>query len=359
MRAPNGGMAPRLSDLTNLQLHQHQAADLMRALAAQHFSPNDPSEYFKSRWPRQLHTDLICKHFDEGFLEHKAVVAPGTTSDATWAQPLMAPSLLAGFLALVKASSVLGRLPVTPSPFNAKIVRQLSGSSTAWSGENTMKPVSKLGFGNLTLTWSKCLSLVVVTEELMRLTSAESNQQLQQTIKDEVVVFTDKAFLSTAAAVVGVNPAGILNGVTPITATADLAADLKTLVNTFFTNRPYPMAPVVILSPAVMAKVAALDVGRDVTMNGGTLYGLPVYVTPAALANAIVADAAAIYVADAGLDVRISREAMIEMVDTSAAPSASTIYTSLFQTNEIAIMCERYVHWLVAATNAVQFLAVA
>ena len=42
MPAPNGGMAMRLSDLTNQQLQQQQAADLMRVLSAKAFSPFNP-----------------------------------------------------------------------------------------------------------------------------------------------------------------------------------------------------------------------------------------------------------------------------------------------------------------------------
>ena len=223
------------------------------------------------------------------------------------------------------------------APFNVKIARQTAGSSTQWIGEALPKPVSKLGFGNLTLPWSKSASIIVVTKELMMLTEPGSAEQLEQTLRDEMVVFTDQEFLSATAAVANVRPAGILAGVTPITATADLAADLKTLVNTFFANRPYPLGPYVVTSPATASKIAALDVGRDVSVNGGTLLGLPAVITPAAGAKVIVLDAPAIYVADGGIDLDISEDAAIEMVDTSGVPGATTVYSSMFQMDEIAI----------------------
>jgi hypothetical protein len=350
----------RLSELTRQQLQTYQAADCMRALSALAFGESRPGDYYQAHWPRTVHADLVAKHFaDMGhcFLERKAGVAAGTTSDGTWAGPLIAPTLVGGFLPLVKAASVLSKLAVTPSPFNVKLARQTAGSSTSWQGEGTVKPVSKLAFDNVTLPWSKCSSIVVVTEELIKLTQPGSIEQLQQTIKDEVVVFVDKHFLSTTAAVTGVSPAGILAGVTPVTATVDLAADLETLVGQFFTNRPAPLAPTFILSPAVVAQVHALDVGRDVTVNGGYLYGLPVVVSPWALANAIVVDAAVIHVADGGLDLDASKHVNVEMVDTSAAPTAATVFTSMFQGNMIAIRVERFIHWIVAAPNAVQYVA--
>jgi len=344
-------MDTRLAELNRTDLQHHQATDLMRALSAQWFGGGAPAEYFAERWPQAVHRDLVTKHFET--LYTKAAVAP---TDSVSAAPLMAPGLLRGFLPLVKATSVLGQLPLTPAPFNVKIAKQITGSSSAWVGENVPKPISKLGFGSITLPWSKTASIVVVTEELLKLTQPGSNEQLQQTLRDEMVIFTDKEFLSTTAATPAVRPAGILNGVTPVTP----SADLKLLVNTFFTNKPYPLGPYVVLSPAVAAKVAVLDIGRDVTVNGGTLLGLPVVTTPAAAANAIVLDAPGIYLADGGINFNASQDALIEMVDTTTNPPvAATVYHSCWQTNTIAVLCERFVCWVVAASNAVQYLVVA
>lgn len=351
-------MPPRLSDFTNAELQRHQTLDLMRMLSAKTFGGADPAGYFAETWPRALHRGIVTTHFEDAPFQH-AVVTVGSTTGADWAAPLMAPSLLAGFVPLVKAASVLGKLPVTPAPFNTKIAKQLTGSSTTWVGEGAPKPVSKHTYGNVTLPASKCSSIIVVTSELMRLTAPESATQLQTTIKDEVSVFTDKEFLGTAAAVPNVRPAGILNGVAPITPTASLAADLATLVNTFFTNRPNALAPYVVCSPATASKIAALDMGRAVTVNGGTVLGLPVVTSPGAGANCIVVDAPVVHVADGGLDLDITPDAMLEMVDNPAGPTAATVMVSLWQDDLVGIRCERFIHWVVAAANAVQFLAVA
>jgi HK97 family phage major capsid protein len=350
----------RLSTLTTQQYQHLQAADLMRALSARAFGGrgSDAAEYFAERWPRSVHLDVVKKHFEAPYT--KAAVAAGNTQDATWAGPLMVPGLLAGFVPLVKAASVLGKLPLSVAPFNIKISRQTAGSSTAWVGEGIGKPTSKLAFGNVTLPWSKAVSFIVITKELLRLTEPGSVEQLQTTLRDEMVVFVDKEFLSSTAAVANVRPAGILNGITPVTATADLAADLKTLVNTFFAARPYPSAPYFICSPAVASKIAALDIGREVTVNGGTLLGLPVVTTPAAAANAIVVDAPGIFVANAGIDLDVSEEALLQTDSAPDSPAtAATVFISLFQTNQIAIRAEQFVHWVVVASNAVQFVTVA
>jgi hypothetical protein len=350
-------MDTRLAELNRTDLQRIQSADLMRVLSAKHFGGTRPVDYFVERWPHSVHRDVVTRHFET--LHTKSTVAPGLATDGTWAGPLMVPSLLSGFLPLVKAASVLAKLPLTPCPFNVRIAKQIAGGSTSWQGEVAQKPITKLGFGNVSILWAKCLSMIVVSEELMRLAAPGSVEQLQQTITNEITIFVDTAFLSAAAAVPGVSPAGILNGITPITATADLAKDLGTLVATFHANRPWPFAPVLILSPAVASKVKALGaIGTDLTPEGGSLLNVPVVLSPAAGANAIVCDAAAIYLADAGLDLGISREALIEMVDTSAAPSASTVYQSTFQQNSVALRVERFVYWLVVGPNAVQYVVV-
>jgi HK97 family phage major capsid protein len=354
---------PRLSTLTTTQLQQQQVVDLMRVLSAKTFDAANPVDYFVQHWPRSAHRDIVVKHFERADFDvpyTHAAVAAGNTTDATWAGPLMVPSLVAGFLPLVRASSIVGKVPFTPAPFNVRLTKQITGASTGWVGENVTKPVSKLGFGNVDLPWSKSLSIVVVTRELMRLAAPGSDQLLAQTLKDEIALFTDRELLGSGAAVAGVRPAGILAGVAPVTSTGDLAADLGSLVAAFFAARPSPLAPWFILSPPTASQVAALDIGRDVTVTGGTLLGLPVAVSAGAANNAIVVDAPAVYVADAGIDVDVSEYAVIQMDDAPASPPvAATVATSLWQNDLAGIKAERFVHWVVAAANAVQYLAVA
>jgi hypothetical protein len=353
----------RLSTLTATQLQHHQTADLMRALSAKTFAPMDPAEYFAERWPRAVHRDLVVKHFATANLEPDythAATPPGTTTDAAWAAPLMVPALVAGFLPLVKAASVLGKLPLTPAPFNVKLAKQTAGSSTAWSGENSPKPVSKLGFGNNTLAPSKCVSIIVVTDELLRLAAPGSETLLANTIRDEVNAFVDREFLGATAAVAGVRPAGILAGVTPIVTTGTLAGDLAALAAAFFTARPSPFAPYFVFSPGTASKVAALDMGRDVTVNGGSLLGVPVVVSPGAASNAILLDAPAIYLADGGINLDTSREALLHMNDApDAPPTAATVLVSLYQDNLVGIRAERFVSWVTVGANAVQYAVVA
>ena len=62
------------------------------------------------------------------------------------------------------------------------------------------------------------------------------------------------------------------------------------------------------------------------------------------------------FVADDGVAIYISQQASIELVYNPAAPTASTIMTSLFQTNLIGFRVERFVNWT-TTPGAVKYLA--
>jgi hypothetical protein len=120
-------MPERLSTLTASKLQELQVTDLMRVISAKAFSPADPGAYFSEQRPRSLHRDLVTKHFetmDYAVPYQHAAVAPGGTGDSAWAQPSMVPALLRGFLPLVKAAGIVGKVPFTPTPFNVKLTKQ-------------------------------------------------------------------------------------------------------------------------------------------------------------------------------------------------------------------------------------------
>lgn len=71
----------------------------------------------------------------------KAAVAAGTTTDPTWAKPLVEYQNFAGdFLEYLRPATIVGRFGTgnIPSlrriPFNVKIAGQTSGGSASWSG---------------------------------------------------------------------------------------------------------------------------------------------------------------------------------------------------------------------------------
>jgi len=106
----------------------------------------------------------------------------------------------------------------------------------------------------------------------------------------------------------------------------------------------------------------------EMSMTGGMLEGFPVLASqfmPAGIVAAVSADN--IYLADdGGVSVDMSREASLEMADSSltmdinngASPpvSVETTLVSMFQTNSVAIRAERMINWKRRRPAAVYYL---
>ena len=110
-----------------------------------------------------------------------------------------------------------------------------------------------------------------------------------------------------------------------------------------------------------------------ISMNGGTLFGLPVIVSeyvPVVTASTdpvddgayvVLVNASDIYFADDGdVAVDLSREASLEMADNPAHNSGTPTpaqLVSMFQTNSVAFRAERTLNWMARRANAVQVLS--
>ena len=329
----------RLQPLTNEQYDQLEATELMRMLASLACTHGaDPADYYRARWASSPLASSVTKMLT---WSTKAAVPPGTTTDATWAAPLTA-RLTGGFLALVRKASVIGQLGVTPVPFATPMLVQIAGASCRWVGQGSPKPVTTLGFGSVTLSRLKGGGVVVVTRELMTFAAPGSELAVQQILTNELTTFIDGTFLSTAAATPA-SPAGILAGVVA-------SADVNACLSAFFAARPAAVAPTWILSPAAIGKLAPAE-----TTVPGRFRGFPLVLSPSAGPNVILVDAPAVSVADDGLELDVSDQALVQMDSAPTdPPTAATIMTSLWQDNLVGIRVERFINWQVP-TGAVQY----
>lgn len=73
----------------------------------------------------------------EVILALKAAVPPATTTDATWAKPLVPiQNLTNEFIALLRPATLLGRIPnLRKVPFNVSVPMQTGGGSYNWVGK--------------------------------------------------------------------------------------------------------------------------------------------------------------------------------------------------------------------------------
>lgn len=312
----------------------------------------------------------------------KAAVAAATTSDATWAGPLVGDetSVFADFVEYLRPQTILGRFGTNgiPSlrrvPFRVPLIGQTSGGDGYWVGEGQAKPLTKFDFERKTLEPLKVANIAVATMEVIRDSSPAADGIIRDQLAAALRERLDIDFIDPAkAAVAGVSPASILNGVAGIPSSGntadDVRADIRALFNAFIAANNAPTSGVWLM-PATTALALSLmqnPLGQaefpGISMTGGELFGLPVIVSeyiPTASAGAVVAlvNASDIYLGDeGGVDLSMSTEASLQMDNAPDNPTtASTVLVSLWQRNLVGFRAERSINWARRRTSAVAYL---
>jgi HK97 family phage major capsid protein/HK97 family phage prohead protease len=332
-------------------------------------------------WSNTPEVLTVLEHGDDiTGLVTKAAIGAGTTTDATWASPLVVYQVMAEeYVAILRPATIIGRIPgLRRVPFNIQIPVANAGTTVGWVGENAPKPVSNMQFGTITMRWAKAAGIVVITQELARFSNPAAEAIVRQDMVDQMVQFLDRQFVDPAvAAVVNVSPASITNGVTPVTATgtnqAAFVTDAKTLINTFLTQNLSTTGCVWIgtqqQAVALSLMLNALGQPFYPTMegNGGTLLGYPYIASenvpatggsPADGYALIFAKAPEIMLADDGQTViDASNQASLQLDSTpDSPPTAATNLISLWQNNLTGIRAERWINWQKRRPTCVQFI---
>jgi HK97 family phage major capsid protein/HK97 family phage prohead protease len=310
----------------------------------------------------------------EQMVEHmwrtKAAIAVGTTTDATWAGPLVVTQPLNEFLEMLRPKTILGRVPGFRSvPFNVSIPTQTTGGTYGWVGQNKPKPVTKADYATVTVPFAKAAGIIVISEELARLSTPSAEALVRDEMMNGMARFLDLQLTDPAVAVsANVSPASITNGattaasggVTAAFAKADLVGRIGVLA-----ALGYPLDECVWLmsdSNAFGLSVSLNGLGNPLfpgmTAQGGTLYGMPVIVSNTMSTRVALVHAPSIFVADeGGVRIDVSREASVQM---DSAPTdtvdATTVYLSLWQRNLIGLKAERIITWVKARSTAVTYL---
>jgi HK97 family phage major capsid protein/HK97 family phage prohead protease len=296
----------------------------------------------------------------------KAAIAPGTTTDAAWAGPLVNQAIAKDFIELLRPATIIGRIPgLRNVPFNCKVPSQTGGGTYGWVGEAKPKPVTKLAFSAETLGISKAAGIIVLTEELVRLSNPSAEELVRADMVAGIAQFLDMQFIDPAvAAVAGVNPASITNGAPTAAATTNPVADILGLINHFATNGipvggvTFIMSDANALSLSFRANLDGSPQFPGIGIGGGTYRGINFVTSQAAGALVIALQPGLIlYADDGGVTIDASREASLQMDSAPMSPSdATTVYVSLWQTNTVGLRAERFVNWKRANANAVKYL---
>ena len=348
-------------------------------LASANGNRSEALEIAKARYPddHDIHTIL------------KAAVAAGTTTDATWAGNLVQyQNITTDFIDFLRAKTIVDRFGQNGVPSlnrvspRVRFFSQTAGGSAYWVGEGKPKPVTKAGFGTLTIDNHKVATIAVLTEEEVRLSSPSAEAKVRNDLANAVAARIDQDFIDPSkAAVAGVSPASITNGVAAIAPTGtnwdDFRLDMGTALNSFATNLIDPSSLVIIMSASQALQLSLMlgtlgnPVFPDLRPNGGTLMGYPVLVSQylqslgsPGTGLIVFVSADDIFLADDGqVVIDVSREASLEMLDGSlqqdatAGTPASAGMVSLWQVNCIGIRAERFITWKARRSAAVAYIS--
>lgn len=312
----------------------------------------------------------------------KAAVAGATTTDSTWAAPLVsdAQTLTSEFLEYLRPMTIVGKFgtngipSLTRVPFNVRVQSQTSGGSANWVGQGKLKPVTKFDYADISLTWAKIAAISVLADELIRFSNPASEGRVRDALTGAVVERMDRDFIDPdKAAVSNVSPASITNGITGLTPStggdaADVRNDVAQAMGTFITanqdvtNLVWIMSASTALQLSLMRNALGNREFPDITVRGGLFEGFPVIVSQyAAVVGSptpnlvVLVNAKEIFLADdGGVSIDASNQASIEMSDDPENEAGTVV--SMYQSNQVALKAERYINWARGRNSAVAWL---
>jgi HK97 family phage major capsid protein/HK97 family phage prohead protease len=329
----------------------------MMCLARAHGDPMLAAEYAKQWHDSTPEVELFLK----------APIAPGNTTDPAWAGALATVQNVTGeFMELLRPKTIIGKVAgLRQVPFNASVPLQTAGGTYGWVGQGAPKSVTKLGFGTTTLGIAKAAGIIVLTEELVKLSNPSAEAIVRSDMIAGIAQFLDQQFIDPSVAeVANVSPASITNGTTPITSTGDGMQDLHAIISSFAAAN-IPLAGTAL----IMSETNAFTLGMQRTASGepmfpalgasgGTMEGVQV-ITSNTAQNWVIGlvPPYILYADDGGVTVDVSREASVQMESVPDNPAnATTVLTSLWQNNLVGLRAERFINWKRAKLEAVKYV---
>jgi HK97 family phage major capsid protein/HK97 family phage prohead protease len=316
----------------------------------------------------------------------KAAVNPAVTGTAGWASELI-QTANQGFLDRLIPDFIYPTLSARGSKYtfsnSAGIIKVPTRTTTqtaagAWVAEAAPKPVKRLSFSSITLNPYKMAVISTFSEEMAQYSTPAIEGIIREAMSNDTGVALDGFLIDAVAASAGVRPAGLLNGVTPITAsvlttaTDKMIADLKALVAALVAAGSTGENIVVLVNPAqAISMNFAMTTTGDFLFDGpdgaGQRFGVTVKSSSTVAAGRVIAIDCNEFATATGDTPRfaVSNEATLHEEDTTplaigTTGSPATVAAparSLFQTDSIAIRLSLYVSWAMRRTGFVQTIA--
>lgn len=345
-------------------------ARMARVKALAHIDHANPEQVAQHVYPGD---DDLVKAFQ------KAAVPAASTGSATWAGNLILDGggYFADFVEYSRARSVMGQVSdrLRRLPFDTQVLVQASAGVGKWTAEGDAKPLTQWTYTKAKLVPLKVAAIAAATQEMLKRASVAADTLIRDELTRAVNSAVDGTFVSAAAAVTGESPAGIRNGISALTLTGDgtvagircdIAAFLKELAgdNLSVSGAFWIMPELVAIDLSLATNEVGTPAFPGITPTGGTLAGLPVFTSQTVATNVVMlVKGDEIFLGDeGGIEVRISDQASLEMdnapTQSSIGTPTATTTVSMFQTNSVAFLVERYLNWQLRRAGAVVWATV-
>lgn len=308
----------------------------------------------------------------------RAAVNPAMTTVPTWAQELVTQAI-GDYLDTLPRDSIYPALSRMGQRFtfgrngSIKIPARAAtpNVSGAWVGEGEPIPVRRMGFTSVTLTPKKLGVISTFTRELAMHSTPAIEGVIREAMAEDTAVTID-ATLIDANPATNIRPAGLLNGVAALPATAGggtpaMVADLKGLIGAITTSRGGRNVAVLI-NPAQGLAINFAQNGNDEflfasTDELGRRVGVTFISSPTVPPGTVIAVDAADFASAAGdnPEYDVSDQATIHEEDTAplplvsggATPATASPVRSLWQTASIGVRMLLDMNWAMRRTGMV------
>ena len=338
------------------------------AMAATKGAAGEAMEFAK-RWDGQtpeVGEYIRRMHFGTKAQDVGTIGGDATESPDSWGSHLgYKPNLAAEFVELLYPATLIGRMEgFRRIPFNVRVGVQDGGSTVAWVGEAAAKPVTGLNFDEVTFTYSKIAGIIVLTDELVRLSTPSAEAVVRNDLVRSIAKFMDEQLLDTSITASSSRPASLTASGTGFTAIAASGYDADAFymdVNDAlagYDNAETGLENIYVLTtPAVARGLSTMrnalgnfEFAPGLNPQGGMLMGFKVLVSNSVPDNYILfVKTDEIWLADDGqVTIDASREATVDM------SGGSSPAFSFWQKNCVGIRAERWIRWQKRRTSAVQ-----
>lgn len=273
----------------------------------------------------------------------KSATAPANSYTSGWAAELVDQDTGA-FLTDLEPVSVFAALRARSISLDfgraesIKIPRRNAGDrgvQPAFVGEGGVIPVGQMALGSQILSRYKVAVISAWTNELAQMSTPQIENLVRQAILDDSAWKLDQALLDNSAAVNGIRPAGLLNGVTVGTSAgdtaADIIADLKVLIDAMVSanlgaNPALVMNNSRLLGLSTVMNATGSFMFRD-EVRSGTLLGVPVITSSNVPADLVmIVDCNSLAIANASPDFSVSDQTSLTMANADGtAPTQAGV----------------------------------